>query len=112
MNDLLNHLITQAAPGAEPSCAQAMFLPMLMLLVAYFLMIKPQQKREKQRHEMLSRLAKGDLVITSGGIIGKIHTVKDQEILLEIADKVKVRVAKDDVELYHDPAHTTDKSAK
>ena len=49
---------------------------------------------------MLSRLKKGDQVITSGGLIGTISSVQDKEILIEIADKVKVRVAREDVELY------------
>ena len=113
MNDLLNHLILQV-PGGEPSCAQAMFPFLIMLMVFYFILIRPQQKQEKQRQEMLSRLAKGDLVITSGGLIGTIHTVKDQEILLEIADKVRVRVAREDVDLYQNPTSSdkTDTSAK
>jgi preprotein translocase subunit YajC len=104
----------QAAPNAAPSCAQTMFPFMLMIVIFYFLLIRPQQKQEKQRQDMLSKLAKGDLAITSGGLIGTIHTVKDQEILLEIADKVKVRIAREDIDLYQDPTTATnkDKSAK
>ena len=113
MNDLLNHLILQGVSG-EPNCTQAMFPFLIMLMVFYFLLIRPQQKQEKQRQGMLSRLAKGDLVITSGGLIGTIHTVKDQEILLEIADKVRVRVAREDIDLHQDStsSNKTDTSAK
>lgn len=73
-----------------------------MILVFYFLLIRPQQKQERERREMLSRLKKGDTVITSGGIIGTINTVKEKEVLIEIADKVKVRISRDDVDLYEE----------
>ena len=99
MNELLTQLITQQ--GAQPpSCAQQMFPFAIMILIFYFLLIKPQQNREKERQEMLNRLKKGDSVITSGGLIGTIHSVQDKEVHVEIADKLKVRVARDDVDLY------------
>ena len=99
MNDLLSQLITQQGAPA-PSCAQQMFPLAIMIVIFYFLLIRPQQKQEKERQEMLSRLKKGDTVITSGGLIGTIATVQDKEIQVEIADKVKVRVAREDVDLY------------
>ena len=71
-----------------------------MILIFYFLLIRPQQKQEKERQEMLSRLKKGDTVITSGGLIGTIVSVQDSEVQVEVADKVKVRVAREDVDLY------------
>ncbi|MAD61600.1 MAG: preprotein translocase subunit YajC [Myxococcales bacterium] len=81
-----------------------MFPFAIMILIFYFLLIRPQQKQEKERQEMLSRLKKDDQVITSGGLIGTISSVQDKEILIEIADKVKVRVAREDVELYSSSA--------
>lgn len=99
MNDLLSQLITQQGAPA-PSCAQQMFPLAIMIVIFYFLLIRPQQKQEKERQEMLSRLKKGDTVITSGGLIGTIVSVQDKEIQVEIADKVKVRVAREDVDLY------------
>ena len=103
MNELFSQIITQS--GAQPpSCAQQMFPFAIMILIFYFLLIRPQQKQEKERQEMLSRLKKDDQVITSGGLIGTISSVQDKEILIEIADKVKVRVAREDVELYSSSA--------
>jgi preprotein translocase subunit YajC len=99
VNELLTQIITQQGAPA-PSCAQQMFPFAIMILIFYFLLIRPQQKQEKERQEMLNRLKKGDVVITSGGLIGTIASVQDKEVQIEVADKVKVRVARDDVELY------------
>ena len=77
-----------------------MFPLAIMILIFYFLLIRPQQKQEKERQEMLSRLKKGDTVITSGGMIGTIASVQDTEIHIEIADKIKVRIAREDVDIY------------
>jgi protein translocase subunit yajC len=62
--------------------------------VMYFLMIRPQQKQQKERQAMLSSLRVRDKVITSGGIYGKILKVKDTSVIMQIADKVEVEVAK------------------
>lgn len=62
--------------------------------IMYFLMIRPQQKQAKQRQALLSSLRVKDRVITSGGIYGKITKVKDNSVMLLIADKVEVEVAK------------------
>ncbi|MGE4334730.1 MAG: preprotein translocase subunit YajC [Pigmentiphaga sp.] len=57
----------------------------LMFVVLYFLMIRPQMKRQKEHRNMVSALAKGDEVITAGGLVGKITDVKDNYVTLEIA---------------------------
>ena len=62
--------------------------------IMYFLMIRPQQKQAKQRKALLSSLRAKDRVITAGGIYGKITKVKDNSVILLIADKVEVEVAK------------------
>jgi preprotein translocase subunit YajC len=74
-----------------------------MLLVFYFLLVRPQQKQEQQRQEALQRIAKGDTVITSGGLIGVIHAVKDSEFVVEFDEKVRIRVAREDVDPYTAP---------
>ena len=108
MNDLLTQWIAQAGGGAPaPSCAQSLFPFALMIFIFYFLLIRPQRKRELERQETLSRLVKGQTVITSGGLIGTIHAVKEDEITLEIAEKVRVRVAKDDVDPYGSAAEAS-----
>lgn len=62
--------------------------------IMYFFMIRPQQKQAKQRQAMLNSLRPHDKVITSGGIYGKIKKVKDNSVILQIADKVEIEVAK------------------
>ena len=78
------------------------FAPSLMVLIAifiifYFLLIRPQQKQQKKLQEMRTALKKGDKVLTSGGIYGTVQNVTDDIVSLQIADKVKVEVAKNSV---------------
>jgi len=71
-----------------------MVLPLVLIMgVFYFLLIRPQQRKAKEHQEMLKKVAKGDTVITSGGFIGKvIKVVDDNELQVEIGENVKVRV--------------------
>jgi preprotein translocase subunit YajC len=71
-------------------------LPMLILMfvIFYFLLIRPQQKKAKAQREMLSSLRKGDNVITSGGIYGTITGIDDQIVVLEIAPQVRVKMSR------------------
>ena len=71
-------------------------LPLILIFVVfYFLLIRPQQKKLKDHKNMISNLKKGDRVVTQGGIIGNIHYVNDDGTLsVEIADNVQVKVAK------------------
>jgi preprotein translocase subunit YajC len=85
------------AEGAATAPANP-FGPMIMfggmLLIFYFLMWRPQSKRAKEHKQLLESLAKGDEVQMSGGILGKIIKVEAQYVVLEIADKVEVKVQK------------------
>ncbi len=76
--------------------AYLQFLPYILLIaVFYFLLIRPQQKREKETQKMRSSVKEGDEVITIGGIYGKIINVKDDELTIEVgADRVKLKIAK------------------
>jgi preprotein translocase subunit YajC len=71
-------------------------LPMVALFgIFYFLLIRPQQQRLKTHQEMVNAVRRGDIVVTAGGMIGKVSKVKDDgEIMVEIADNVQVRVLK------------------
>ena len=64
----------------------------VLFVIMYFFMIRPQQKKQKQLREMRNTLQKGDKVITAGGIYGTINEIKDQYVLLEIDNNVKIRV--------------------
>jgi preprotein translocase subunit YajC len=71
------------------------YLPIvLMLIVLYFLMIRPQMKRQKEQKSMMEALTKGDEVVTAGGILGKVTKVSDAYLTLEIADGTDVVVQK------------------
>ncbi len=85
----------QAAGSAGSGAALAQFIPLILIFaIMYFLMIRPQQKRVKQHREMVSALKKGDQIVTQGGIIGKVSAVRDEELEIEIATGVKVRVVR------------------
>lgn len=70
------------------------FIPLILIFaIMYFLLIRPQQKKMKEHQNMVNSLRRGDQVVTQGGLIGKVTKVKDDnEIEVEIADGVKVRV--------------------
>ena len=71
------------------------FLPLILLFVVfYFLLIRPQQKRAKQQKLFIENLKKGDMVITSGGLYGTITGITDDSVTIEIAEKIRVRVLK------------------
>ena len=74
----------------------AQFVPLILIFVImYFLLIRPQQKKMKEHQAMVEALRRGDQVVTQGGLIGKVSKVKeDNEIEVELAEGVKVRVVK------------------
>ncbi len=85
-----------AAQGAAGGFAS--FIPLiLMFVIFYFLLIRPQQKKSKEHREMLGTLKKGDRIVTSGGIHGRITAVSDAVLTVEIADKVRVKVNRGNV---------------
>ncbi len=80
--------------GAGPS-PFSMLLPILgMLVIFYFLLIRPQQKRQKEMQKMLAGVKKGDRVVTASGMYGVVAGVKDDIVVLKIADNVKVEMLK------------------
>ena len=97
---LITPAYVQAAGGAGGAGAIVQFLPLILIfLIMYFLMIRPQQKKMKEHRAMVEALRRGDQVVTQGGIIGKVSRVKEgeNEIEVEIADGVKVRVVRSTV---------------
>jgi preprotein translocase subunit YajC len=83
---------TAGSPGAGDFLG--MILPLVAIMgVFYFLMIRPQQRKLKEQQDMLSKVTKGDTVVTSGGLIGKVvRVVDDNELLVEVGENIKVRV--------------------
>ncbi len=84
--------------GGEGAAGFGGFIPIiLMFVIFYFLLIRPQQKKQKDHRNMVSNLKKGDRIITSGGLHGRITGIDDQTLTVEIADKVRVKVARSNV---------------
>ncbi len=83
----------QPAGGESQGGMAGMFIPLLLMFgVLYLFMIRPAQKKQKEKEKMLSALTKGDRVVTSGGIYGDIQTVKENSVILRVADNVKLEV--------------------
>ena len=85
-----------ASGEGAPQGEQYGFFIMMAALFAifYFLLIRPQQKKQKEMKKMLAELTYGDSVVTSGGIHGKIVAITDEVVTLEIAEKVKIKVSR------------------
>ncbi|QWD83258.1 preprotein translocase subunit YajC [Polynucleobacter sp. MWH-P3-07-1] len=91
----ISNAFAQAAAGGSESGGLMSFLPLiLMFVVLYFIMIRPQMKRQKETKAMLEALAIGDEVVTVGGIVGKVSALKDQFISVEIAAGTEVQMQK------------------
>jgi len=90
----------EAAGAAAPAGSSWIsFIPIvLMILIFYFLLIRPQQKREKERKKMIDELQVGNRVLTSAGIYGVITNMKDDIVVIKIADGAKVEFAKSSVQ--------------
>jgi preprotein translocase subunit YajC len=96
MNGLIPEALAQGAGGSPGGGSQ--LAPLLMMVVFivifYFLLIRPQQKKAKEHQALVSKLATGDEVVTSGGILGRIVEVGDTFVTLEIAEGVRIKVQK------------------
>jgi preprotein translocase subunit YajC len=95
--------LLQAGQGAPQGSPFGMLVPMAAIfLIFYFLLIRPQQKRQREQEEMLKAIDKGDQVVTAGGLHGKVVGVTDDTLTLEIAalkgERVRVKVARAKVE--------------
>lgn len=84
-----------AAPAAAPENTLMSFLPMIIIFVLfYFMLIRPQMKQAKEQRNMIAALQKGDEVATAGGIVGKVTKVSDGFVALEVATDVVINVQK------------------
>ncbi len=88
ISDLL--LLAQAPAQQQPNLLVSMMPLIFIFVIFYFLLIRPQQKRQKEHEKLVSALKTGDQVITSAGIHGTIANVKDKTVIVRIADNVKV----------------------
>ena len=100
-------------PTDPNALIQLIGMPVLLIALFYFLMIRPQQRRMKQHQAMLAAIKRGDVVVLSSGMIGKVVRVEDAEVGLEIATGVTVKVVKamiGEVRVRGEPAPANDKT--
>lgn len=92
----ISDALAASQPAANHSGGMVSLLPMLIgfFLISYFLIIRPQSKRMKAQRKLLSDLAKGDEVVTAGGLLGKIVKVNDDFIVISIAENVNIQIQK------------------
>lgn len=98
---MYQQLLLEAAPAAEAGSMGALgslgtFLPFILIVVVmYFFMVRPQKKREKEIQEMRSKIEVGDEITTVGGIIGRVVSIRDDSVVLETgSDRSKIRIAR------------------
>jgi len=97
----LAYAMAPGSAGAEASgpCGQLGMFPLLILIFAvfYFMIIQPQKRQEKEHRDMLSSLKRGDKILTSGGIQGKIVDIKGDSVIVEVAEKVNIVFSKSNI---------------
>ncbi|MGH1341215.1 MAG: preprotein translocase subunit YajC [Nannocystales bacterium] len=90
------------AEGGPPSfLGNPMFMMVIMFGIIYFMVLRPMSKQEKDRKSRVETLKKGDQVVLSGGILGRISSIDDTIAMVEVADRVKIRVLKKDISDTH-----------
>ena len=100
---ILPFLAAEAAPKAGGGFG--MFVPMILIMVMfYFILIRPQVKKQRTHQALLNKLEKGDMIITRGGLVGKISGMTDSILTVELQEKVRVRVLRSHVDGKYDPS--------
>jgi preprotein translocase subunit YajC len=103
----------QAAPGIGGPGPLVTILPFILIFVImYFMVIRPQQKKGKEHQEMLSKLKRNDEVMTSGGIYGKVIDLKETVVTLEVAPNVRIRVHRPQISAVLTAERATTKEGK
>ncbi|HKJ76053.1 MAG TPA: preprotein translocase subunit YajC [Gammaproteobacteria bacterium] len=92
MDFFISNAWAQSAPPEQPGILEALLPFIILFVIFYFLLIRPQQKRAKEHKQMVANISKGDEVVTNGGLLGKIVEVGDNFIELEVNENNKVKV--------------------
>ena len=110
---MIDMAYAQAAPGVGGPGPLVTILPFILIFVImYFMVIRPQQKKAKEHQEMLSKLKRNDEVMTSGGIYGKVIDLKENVVTLEVAPNVRIRVARPQIASVITGEKSTNKESK
>ena len=97
MDFLISPAYAQAAGGSTSGGLSQILILVVFVAIFYFMLIRPQQKRMKDQQAMLAKLAAGDEVVTSGGILGRITEVGETFVTLEVAESVRLRVQRSQI---------------
>lgn len=112
----MNAILAMAPPaggsGGQSQPGMMIGWLILMLAIFYFLMIRPQQRREKERRALLDSVKSGDRVVFSGGILGVVTNVKDKTLMVKIADNVKIEVSRSAVSRVLDKGEMPDEESE
>jgi len=101
-------LAQAAAPGAPQQNLLVTMMPLVFIfIIFYFLLIRPQQKKQKDHEKLVQAVKTGDQVVTSAGIHGTVSNVKDKTVIIKIADNVKVEFDRSAIAFVEKPASTT-----
>jgi len=96
---LISQALAQTAPTGTGGMDMLSLLPLiLMFVVLYFLLLRPQMRRAKEQKQMIASLAKGDEVITGGGVLGRLTKVSDNYVSVEIAPNVEITVQRSSIQ--------------
>lgn len=105
---MVDFAYAQAAPGAAGPGPLVTILPfVLIFIIMYFMVIRPQQKKAREHQEMLGKLKRNDEVMTSGGIYGKVVDLKETVVTLEVAPNVRIRVHRPQISAVLTPEKAT-----
>ena len=96
---LISPVWAQGAGGGAGGGFESLILIVLMFGVLYFLMIRPQMKRAKEHKTMIEALQKGDEVVTSGGMLGRVTKINENYVTLDVANNVEVQIQRPAVQL-------------
>lgn len=97
MMSLFEGVAFAAEQANKPSAFEMFALPLGMILILYFLVFRPQQKKAKEHSKLLEELKPGDEVVTSGGIIGKVRSVAEKFVTLEVSSGTSIKVVKSNI---------------
>ena len=110
---MFDFVFAQTGPGVGSPSQLISFLPLvLVFIIFYFLLIRPQQKKAKEHQQMLGKLKKNDEVMTSGGIYGRVTALTDNIVTLEVAPNVRIRVNRPQISAVLTGEKTIAKDAK
>jgi preprotein translocase subunit YajC len=107
-------VLSQDKGVAPPTASFGGIIPMMLIMFAiiYFLMIRPEQKKSKDRKTMMEGLKKGDKIITIGGVMGTVHSVKDASVVVRVADNTNIEFTKAAIANILKDEKNSDKTAK